>query len=61
MSDFSRYHTGYVTTAPVPPLRVWGKNPGQPAVLFEVRGRSMAAAMADVRREGFARAFVEVK
>lgn len=61
MIDFSRYHTGYVTVPPTPPLRAWAKNPGQPAALFEVEGRSIAAAIADVKREGFERAFVEVK
>lgn len=60
--DFSRYITGYAKPEPKPqPLRVWGKNPGEPAACFEVETRNAKAAITEVRRAGFKRAFIEVK
>jgi hypothetical protein len=46
---------------PPPPLRVWAKNPGEPAQCFESTVRDIPQAIGLAKREGFKRAFVEVK
>lgn len=51
----------YTTEATKPPLRIWGKNRGQKAALFESSALSIASGIAEVKREGFERAMVEIK
>jgi hypothetical protein len=61
-ANFSRYFTGYAPARPpARPLRVWGKNRGQEAAMFEVKDATLEQAIHMVKREGFERALVEVQ
>jgi hypothetical protein len=61
---FDRWHTGYAPPPPPPPppIRVYAKNPGEKAAVYEVAAvTGREEAIKAVKREGFRSVMVRVK